>query len=174
MKKVILFLMLAVLLTGCKPPQVYETMDDSVQVQKPGEKMEILVSLPVDASRQVMSSEENGEIYFCNDYILTMQTVEAGDLQKTFLNATGFKPEQLSVVETQQGDATRYSCVWTAVGETGDQVGRCAVLDDGSYHYVLTAMADASVAGELTEGAWQEIFSSFRLIAPEDVVDSGS
>ena len=174
MKKVLVVLLLALLMTGCKEQEVYETMKDTVQTQAPGVKMEILLDLPVDASRQVISSEENGDVYFCNDYVLTVNTVASGDLQKTFLQATGFTPEQLTVLQTRQGDSIRYSCVWTAAGEGGDQVGRCAVLDDGNYHYVLTAMADASVAGELAEGAWYGIFNSFRLIAPEEVVDSGS
>lgn len=174
MGKIWVVLIAAVLLTGCTGPEVYETMEDSVQVQAPAEKMEILFSLPSDASQQVMSGEENGDVYFCKDYVLTVQTVDGGDLKKTFLNATGFAPEQLSVMQTKQGEAIRYSCVWTAAGESGDQVGRCAILDDGNYHYVLTAMADAELAGELTDGAWRGIFNSFRLVEPEDVVNSGS
>ncbi len=174
MKILVLGVIIGMLLVGCKAPGVYETMQDSVEQVTPGKKMEIVVRLPVDASRQVMSSEENGDLYFCSGYTLTVQTVEAGDLQKTFYHATGFTPDQLSVMETQQGDVTRYRCVWTAAGETGDQVGRCEILDDGNYHYIVTAMAEEKMAGQLREGAWKDIFNSFRLIAPEDVVDSGS
>ena len=174
MSKILAVLLIVLMLTGCTGTESYETMQDTVQVQRPAEKMEVLLNLPADASQQVMSGEENGQIYFCQDYVLTVETVESGDLQKTFLSATGFTPDQLSVMETRQGDATRYSCVWTAAGENGDQIGRCAILDDGNYHYVLTAMADAELAGELTEGAWRGIFNSFRLIDPEDLVDSGS
>ncbi len=173
-KKVIVFLLLSVLLTGCKEQKVYETLGDSVKKPAVAEKMEIFFNMPSDASQQVMYGEENGDIYFCNGYILTAQTTEAGDLQKTFLDATGFTPDQLSVMQTKQGNVTQYSCVFVAAGETGDQVGRCAILDDGNYHYILTAMADASVAGELSEGPWEGIFNSLCLIEPESVVDSGS
>lgn len=174
MKKVWIVLLLAFMLTGCKEQKVYETMEDSVEIPVAGEKMEIFFNLPPEASQQVMSGEENGDIYFCNDYILTVQTTQAGDLEKTFLGATGFTPNQLSVMQTKQGDVTQYSCVFIAAGETGDQVGRCAILDDGHYHYILTAMADASLAGELSDGPWQGIFNSFSLISPDEVVDSGS
>ena len=78
------------------------------------------------------------------------------------------------MLETAQENAKRYVCVWTAVGENGNQVGRLAVLDDGAYHYILTAMAEESIAGKLSGEVWDDVFSSFRLIAPEDVVSSGS
>ena len=78
------------------------------------------------------------------------------------------------MIETAQAGAKRYVAVWTSAGEAGNQVGRCAILDDGSYHYVLSVMADEQDAGRLSEGVWKEIFASFRLIAPEDVVSSGS
>jgi hypothetical protein len=48
------------------------------------------------------------------------------------------------------------------MGESGQLVCRAAVLDDGNYHYCLTAVAPAANAGELSE-QWNALFASLRL-----------
>ena len=174
MKKLLMILLLCAVLAGCSPKEAYETVSDAVVEPTQAKQMQIVFSIPEDATRQVMEGEDTAQVYFCEDYTLTTQVVESGDLQKTIQETTGFLPEQLSVIQLQQDDAKRYSFVWTAATDTGNQVCRCALLDDGNYHYILTAMADESKAGTLSREVWQEIFRSFRLMAPEDVVSSGS
>lgn len=174
MRKLVVIGLLAVLLCGCKGQESYETMMDGAAVPAEAEEMHIMVNLPEEAAKQAMAIDDSGSVYFCEDYILTVQTLPGGDLQKTVQETTGFLPEQLSMIETAQGNAKRYVCVWTSLGENGNQVGRCTILDDGNYHYVLTAMADEDKAGALSSGVWDGVFSSFRLIAHEDVVSSGS
>ena len=174
MRKLVILGLLLLLLSGCKAQEAYETMLDTLQELEQAVPMEIMVNLPEEAAKQAMSSEDSGSVYFCEDYVLTVQTLPGGDLRKTVLETTGYEMEQLSMIETVQGDAKRYVCVWSCVGENGDQVGRCALLDDGNYHYVLTAVADEEKAGRLTEDVWDDVFRSFRLIAPEDKVSSGS
>ena len=165
---------LALLLTGCGKMESFETVTDQTVTPVETKKMVIMLDMPDNASLEAMESDENCSVYICDDYTLTTYTTEGGDIQKTILDATGFLPEQLDLIQTKQGNCTRYVCVWTAAGESGEQVGRCAVLDDGNYHYVLTAMADADAAGALAQGQWQSVFRSFRLLNPEEVVSSGS
>ena len=45
-------------------------------------------------------------------------------------------------------------------GETGDRLGRAAILDDGNYHYCMYAIRDQ---GD-TDIVWRDVFSSFSLI----------
>lgn len=174
MRRLLVIAVLGALLCGCKGQESYETMLDGMQGPEQPEKMVIQLNLPEEAAEQTLGTEESGAVYFCDDYTLTVQTRPGGDLRQTVLETTGYLPEQLSMLETAQENAKRYVCVWTAVGENGNQVGRLAVLDDGAYHYILTAMAEESVAGKLSGEVWDDVFSSFRLIAPEDVVSSGS
>ncbi len=173
MKKCLL-LVLICLLSGCSQPKNYETVMDSEVEQQAAERLEILVNLPAEAAKSAMTSEGGEQLYICEDYSVSIRTVTGGDLRKTVQEVCGFYPEQLPVIETMQGESRRYDFVWTAAGETGDQIGRCAILDDGSYHYIVSAMADASLTGELTDGAWREIFTSFRIVPAEEVVSSGS
>lgn len=174
MKKWWIIPVLVLLLTGCGKPESFETIMDQTVLPGKKEKMVIMIDVPDDASLEAMESDENCSVYVCDDYSLTTYTVEGGDLKKTILEATGFLPEQLDIIRTREKDMQKYICVWTAVGESAEQVGRCAVIDDGDYHYVLTAMADAEKAGILAQNEWLSVFRSFRLIAPEDVVNSGS
>ena len=174
MRRLMAIMLLSAMLCGCRAQESYETMMDTPQQPEQAERMVIMLNLPEEAAKQTMNTEENGSVYFCDDYVLTVQTREGGDLQKTVRETTGFLPEQLPLIETAQGNIKRYVCVWTAAGETGNQVGRMAILDDGTYHYVLTAMADEASAGKLSEEVWDSVFGSFRVVATEDVVSSGS
>lgn len=174
MWKLMVMGLLMAILCGCAQQESYETMMDAVVEPMQAERMVIMVNLPEEAAKQAVLSEESDSVYLCDNYTLAVQTLPGGNLQKTVLETTGFLPEQLSMIETAQAGAKRYVAVWTSAGEAGNQVGRCAILDDGSYHYVLSVMADEQDAGRLSEGVWKEIFASFRLIAPEDVVSSGS
>lgn len=171
---IVMVLVLGGMLTGCIQKPDYESVMDTVVTLAPAPKKDVVVNLPENAVQQVMSSLENGSLYICDDYTVTVQTVSSGDLKSTMQQITGYAIAQLPVIETIQGDCKRYATVWTSAGENGDQVGRCVVLDDGNYHYTIAVMADAEAAGDLTQGQWDNILNSFRLVVPGEIIDSGS
>lgn len=156
----------AVLLAGCSQPQAFETMSDVYEQPEVADAAQILLELPEDAATPTMTGEDGAVLYLCDNYCITVQTVPAGDLDATLRQTTGYARDQLQLMEQQDGNCKRYSCVWAAAGEGEDQIGRAVILDDGSYHYVVSVMAGASQAGELSE-VWQRLFKSIRLdIAP--------
>ncbi len=154
--------MLASMLSGCGVQETFETVNDTLMQPEQEPAKQVVLELPEDAAVPAMESDAAGSLYLCDGYFMTVQTVKSGDLNSTIKDATGFDRNVLPIIETTQGDVRRYECVWTAAGETGDQVGRLAVLDDGNYHYVVTVMADASKAGQLT-GQWNQLFSALAL-----------
>ena len=173
MKKLWLCLALLGLLTGCGAQESYETVAD-VPVQPVSAAMQqILLDLPEDVAAPVLETPEGGALYVCDGYSLSVQTWDAGDLDNTLRMATGFAKENLQIIQTRQGDAQRYESVWAAAGDPQLQVGRVCVLDDGSYHYVLTAMADSDLAGQLRD-SWDVLFSSFRLTDADANINIGS
>ena len=174
MRKLWIIPFVVLFLSGCNQNKSFETILDQPMENIVGEKMVIMVDMPDNASLEAMESNEECSVYICDDYTMTIYTTNAGDIHKTIQNATGFLPEHLDIIETNHEKTTQYICAWAAAGESGEQVGRCAVIDDGSYHYVLTAMADAENAGTLAQNEWLSVFRSFRLIHPEEVVSSGS
>lgn len=159
MKKCVLLLLLALALTGCAAEETYETISDEILVPAMAQPREITVSLPGEAALPAMESD-NGRAYLCQDYEVYLQTLEAGDMDATVRTLSGYDPEALTVMETEQEGLKRSEFVWACAGETGDRIGRAVVLDDGYYHYTLTILRDAATT-ETSQISWDEIFSSF-------------
>lgn len=162
MKKCWLVLVLTLFLTGCGAQETFETVSDVYDTPVMAQTGQLELALPKEAAVPSMESEDAGSIYLCDGYTLTVQTLAGGDLDRTLRQITGFARDQLTVMQTQSDGITRYACVWSAVGEGGDQVGRAVVLDDGSYHYAVTVMADFDDAGDLAK-TWQSILDSAKL-----------
>lgn len=152
-------LMLA--LCGCSHTD-YETMADEYTPLPPGEKAQMVLSFSGDTEVSAMESGEQESLYFCDGFTLTKQTLESGDLNKTLRSVTGYTREKLNLMVQNQDGCRRYDFVWTCAGEGGDQICRGSILDDGNYHYVVTAMAPEADAGKLRD-TWNSLFSSFTL-----------
>lgn len=162
MKKCWIAAALALLLAGCGAQETFETVSDVYEVKDLPPAMQVQVMLPDDAAVPAMEDSRTGQIYLCDGYFVTVQILEAGDLNRTLQESTGFSKENLPIIETARDGLKRYECVWTSAGEAGDQVGRAVVLDDGSYHYVVTVMADAVRAGAL-QSDLQNVIDSVKL-----------
>lgn len=173
MKKLWWILLLALLLMGCGKEKSLETIGDVQDTPVIATMQQPLVQLPPDMATPVMESEKAGKLYLCDAYSVTVQTVPAGDLSETIRNATGMNREDLQILQTKKDDTKCYQWVWAANGENGIQVGRGCVLDDGAYHYVLTALADEEMSGEV-QSAWKEIFASFQVIPELEEINTGS
>ena len=163
MRKIVWILTLSLVLCGCGTQETMETVADEMVVPVLAEPREIFVALPEDSALPVMESEY-GTLYICRDYDVMIQTVEAGDLDETVRRVSGFGVEDLTVIETGEGELDRYEFVWTSAGELGQQIGRATILDDGTWHYVLSATMDAQKIGEYQE-VWNGIFESFSLVS---------
>ncbi len=164
MKKCWIILFLALLLTGCGAAETFETVADDLMQPAMAPAGELTVALPESAAAQVIRSEEGERLYLCDDYVLTIHTLDSGDLEETAKTLCGFGTDSLTMIETVSEDVKRYEWVWTSAGEGGDQMGRAVVLDDGNYHYCMTVMAEAEKAGAL-EKEWNGVLSSVS-IAP--------
>lgn len=160
MKKLgILILVMAMLLCACSAAPVYESLEGMDFDEEAPALQKVSFTLPEDASLQTAQGS-TGRIYFCDGYEIMLETFSAGDLDKTLRNLTGFSREDLTVMQTKQERVTRYSCVWTSVGENGEQLGRATILDDGGYHYCLSITAPAADSLAL-QPVFQAIFDSF-------------
>ena len=173
MKKLILLAGILLLLTGCGAEPTFETLSDEYVQPVMAQTKRMALALPEDATMLTVQSDEDGTLYFCDDYTLTVQVRQSGDLNKTFLHTTGFEKEDLPVISTQPNGVKRYDWVWTTTGEGEDQVCRGAILDDGINHYIMTCMAGASQAQQVQE-QWQELFASFCLVSQDDLIRTGS
>lgn len=173
MKKLLWILPIALLLAGCGGAETLETISDAPEAPVSAAKQKILVQLPPELSSPTLQSEQAGELYICDDYTVTVQTVDGGDMAKTIRDAVGLEREELELLQTKQNDADRYQWVWASAGESGIQLGRGCIIDDGNYHYVLTALTSEETAAEV-QAQWHEIFASFRVTTDQEDINIGS
>lgn len=162
MKKLLLLLVMVLCLAGCGEAEVFETVEDDVILSVMAQPREISITLPEDTVLPAMETD-SGTLYMCKDFDVMVQTLDGGDLEGTICSISGYSSDDLTVIETRSGELKSYEFVWTAVGETEEQVCRCTILDDGNYHYVLTAMTDADMVSEYQE-IWNGMFESFGLV----------
>lgn len=160
MKIIVWIAIVCVLLTGCGA-ETFETLGDIAHVASTEPPLrEILLAFPDSAT--VLTASGPDCLYTCENYTMSLQMLPAGDTRSTIVSLCGYKPEQLTVLESSTGQFKRYDWVWTAAGENADVICRAALIDDGNYHYSLCVSAVASDAGLLTE-AWNALFASFTL-----------
>ena len=159
--KLVTLLLLTLLLTGCGKAEVYETVNDEAAQSVSAQPREVFFDLAQEPVLPAMESD-SGTLYLCGDFDVVVHTCQGGDLEKTVQQVSGFSPEELTVIRTEDTDADRYEFVWTSATDFGQQIGRATVLDDGNYHYILSATVDAELIEEYQE-IWNGIFESFTL-----------
>lgn len=162
MRRVIAVMMGALLLTGCSAAETYEMVTDELVEAAVAQPREIHFFLAEDTVMPVMESD-GGKLYLCGEYDVMSQILEGGDLQKTVQTVSGYLPEDLTMIQTASGEVDKYEFVWTGSSDEGQQIGRATLLDDGHYHYVLSATIPAERIEEYQE-IWNGIFESFKLI----------
>ena len=161
MRKLLLFVALTLLLAGCGASETFETVADEMLQEVAVQAREIRGELPEDSVLPAMEAEK-GKIYLCGDYDVAAQILPSGDLEATVRSISGYGIEELTGIQTASGELDQYEFVWTTAGEMGQNIGRATILDDGNYHYVLSATIDAGLIGEYQE-VWNGIFESFHL-----------
>ena len=173
MRKLLVILLLVLLLCGCSKETMLETVTDEMAEPVVAAMQRTQLYLPPELSAPALQNQENGTLYLCDDYSVILQTLPSGDLSKTISTVTGLNKEKVQIQTTRQGNVKRHQFIWTASGEQGIEVGRTCVLDDGVYHYVLTALAPEEIAGQVQE-TWKEIFVSFCLASEREPISTGS
>jgi len=161
MKKLWVILLTALLLSGCGAEETMETVADVYVEPVMVVQRSLQLELPEGAASPV-SDSGGGQWYACDGFEIGVQTFSAGDLGATVRSLTGYDRDALTVVETRQDGVSRYDFVWVSTGENGETMNRGLILDDGNFHYCLTANGEAEHAAETRE-VWQRLFSSVYL-----------
>ena len=160
MKK--LWIVIALLmLCGCGAEETLETVADEMVLEVLAQPREIMLTLPEETLLPAMESDGR-TLYLCSGYDVAVQTFPSGDFNATVQQLCGFDSSELTILETKVGENSCYDFVWTAATDLGEQVGRAKILDDGNFHYTLTAMAPAEKASEYQE-IWSGMFETFGI-----------
>jgi len=162
MTRVLALILGILLLTGCSTAETYELVTDELDVPVAVQPKEIHFFLAEETVMPVMESDE-GKLYLCGEYDVMSQILEGGDLNKSVQKISGYLPEELTMIQTGSGEVDRYEFVWTGSSDEGQMICRATLLDDGEYHYVLSATVQADRIEEYQE-IWNGIFESFELV----------
>jgi len=162
MKRVLALILGILLLTGCSTAETYELVTDELDVPVAVQPKEIHFFLAEETVMPVMESDE-GKLYLCGEYDVMSQILEGGDLNKSVQKISGYLPEELTMIQTGSGEVDRYEFVWTGSSDEGQMICRATLLDDGEYHYVLSATVQADRIEEYQE-IWNGIVESFELV----------
>ncbi len=163
MKKMWILFLVALLLSGCVSRETFETVDDANAVPAVAMEYELVIDLPEGAAQQTVAGEMD-VLYICDNYLMSVQTMNGGDLGRTVKQVTGLRREAVTLVEKKQNGFRSWYCAWTTTGEQNHQVCRAVILDDGTRHHAVTVMAEQAVAGELTE-QWMQVLGSATLVS---------
>lgn len=161
MRKCWLILACAWLLTGCAAEETFETVSDELVAPVIAQARQTYVELPEEAASPAVESG-SGRLYLCENYEITVQTMDGGDLSATVRSVSGYDMEDLTVMHTVEDGIDSYEFVWSTMGEAGEMVGRAKVLDDGTHHYILTVLGEADSARSNLP-VWLPMFDSFAL-----------
>lgn len=144
MKKMLLVMVMALVLAGCggEETAVFETVGQvSYEPSELPAAGVISVDIPEQATAEAMAGEDGAQVYAWEEYEVRVETLEAGDLDRTIQTLTGFSKEDLTVMEQKKGDLKLYQTVWSAAGEEGIRLGRAMIADDGNYHYCVSLLS---------------------------------
>lgn len=161
MKKCVFFLLISLLFCGCDAQETFETIADQPVSGTEPMAAQVVVMLPAEAAVPA-SESESGQLYLCDGYDILLQTLPGGNLDATLRSVTGYGCDELNLIQTGINGVKRYDLVWSCMGESGDRVGRAAVLDDGYYHYVLCVLSDAGRTREFEE-EFAQLFEHYSL-----------
>jgi hypothetical protein len=150
------------MLSGCAAQETMETVSDAMDTPVMAQIREISLELPEEAASPTVESDSE-RLYLCEDYEITVQILDGGDLNQTVKTLSGYDRDVLTVLSTRKDNLDRYEFVWACAGEQGELVGRAMILDDGCYHYCVSVLGDAAQAME-NKVLWDDMFQSFTLV----------
>lgn len=150
MKKCVMWIVMALLLTGCAAEPVYETIGDVCGNSEPvGSPGTMDFALPDGAQMEVLEEDDDCKSYAVGEWEIWTEVYTGGDLSATIEQVTGLGAEALTVIESPAQELACHETVWSTTGEDGVKVGRTAVLDDGAYHYCISVMVPEEDAAEV-------------------------
>lgn len=162
MKRMIVLMTVLGLLSGCGAAETYELVTDEPVQQVSAQPREVHFFLAEETAMPAMETD-SGKLYLCGEYDVMSQIFDGGDLERTIRQVSGFSPNDLTVIQTESENVIKTEFVWTSAAEEGHRICRATILDDGNYHYVLSATVPAEKIEEYQE-IWNGIFETFKLI----------
>lgn len=145
-------LMLLVFSTGCSKSAEtgIELVADTLPQASAAPRYTMVLAMPTDVEEVFSPSDEARQLYAQPGGALTITTevLQAESLDILLSELTGLERSCLTMITTWQEGLPKHDLTWTAAGESGMNVYRSAILDDGTYYYIATAAVPEEQAAE--------------------------
>lgn len=170
MKKMLLFVPIFLLLTGCSSP-VWETVEDTMDVSAASwveSGYSIDISLP--QGMECLCSEPGWEIYSTanGDFEVETRAFLASDLNTAVYMLTGYEASQMNILQTERFDLPEYQFAWVTCTEQGSKLCRADMVMDGTDCYAVVC-SSLENAGDLYASETRRVISAFGLYTDEGV-----
>ena len=170
MKKLILPLVILVFLTGCSSP-VWETVDDTIEVSA-SSWLEEVYSIEIGVPRAVslLDTCDDRSIYSNDDGSFEVETWTflASDLDTAVKMLTGYRADELNILQTERFDLPEYQFAWVTQTEQGSRICRADMVVDGLDHYAVIC-STLEGAGDTYASDVRQVISTFGLYTDEGV-----
>ena len=171
MKKVMLFAALLLLLSGCGRSS-WETISDppsAVAVSSWTEPVEtIAVQVPDEA--KLLETMGTWCIYATDagDLEIETRTVLASSLDSAVCALSGFRANDLDILNLQNGDKNDYRFAWVTSSDEGNRVCQARVIQNGTlWHAVVCSVAEE--AGNVYKDQIRDVFATAYICSGEGV-----
>ena len=163
MKKWVIWVIAAAVLSGCSAQPAYETIGNAWAVSEPAAVQGTMnFALPDGAQMQTMGDDTGAASYCVGQWEIWTQCYPGGDIRFTLEQVSGMSAEAMTIVSSQVHSMPCAQVAWTTNTQDGAQVVRTAVFDDGNYHYCISVSVPEADAGEAGE-FFSQILSSVTI-----------
>ncbi len=139
--------------TGCgeEKPQSSEENHCSLKDEKALPRYDISVATPANAPELETFQGEGCQVFAQEDgdFYFAVQTLQADSLDALLMELTGKQQNSMTILTTWQQGMPRHDLNWVSAGESGLEVNRAAIIDDGSYYYTVTLTVPEDNAAEI-------------------------
>ncbi len=165
-----LAILAAVVLSGCavQAPERL-VLHDEIEVLPAGTvKYSIRVDLPEGMTEAVSGNTGDERIYESADgtYFVVTQILKGCSAEEAIRQMTGYTPERLGMICTENMSMPEYRFSWCADGENGMLTCSGIVAEDSAYCYCLSFCAEEQHTKECA-AARQQVMSGFGLYYDE-------
>ena len=152
------------LLTGCAAQPVWETVEDSGPVVARQADYDLL---PLSGQAEVIAAHNGDTLYQMGTMEILTTTFYAADYQTAVKHLSGYKAENLNILQTSRYDMPEYQFVWCSQSEEGGMIYRAdLIMDDMTCYAIVCGAPDTDPA---FHDDVRQVFSSFGLHVPEKV-----
>ena len=171
MKKLMLSVVVIMLLSGCAKSS-WETISDPPSAVAVSSQLGEIETVAVQVPDEIKLIETMGTwcIYATDagDLEIETRTVLASSLDSAVSTLSGFRSDDLDILNLQSGDKNDYRFAWVTSSDEGNRVCRAKVIQNGMLWHAVVCSVSEDV-GNIYEEQIRDVFATAYICSGEGV-----